>query len=164
MEQAVEQPELAQPSDHLLRNGLIWAVLIPIVGAIWAIRLFARERIGAGLAVLLTALVVIGIYILIVNPFGSGKSYSAYNATVQSEVEQTIRERIQNAGNEGTITELSCVAQSNSIMKCLAEISIQGEFGSSTDAQASYEVTIDQSNGQYIIGQPQVHTTEGSTP
>ncbi len=53
----VTTPDEAE--DHLLRNGIIWAVLVPIVGMIWAIRLFARERVGGGFAVLATVLLVV---------------------------------------------------------------------------------------------------------
>jgi len=53
----VTKAENATP-DHMLRNGIFWAVLIPIVGVILAIRLFARERVGQGFAVLGTAIVV----------------------------------------------------------------------------------------------------------
>jgi hypothetical protein len=49
-------------NDHMLRNGIIWAILFPIVGVIWAIRLFARERVGPGFAVLATAILVVLIY------------------------------------------------------------------------------------------------------
>ena len=51
-----------EPEDHLVRNGIIWAILIPIIGAIWAIRLFARERVGGGFAVLATAILVVLVY------------------------------------------------------------------------------------------------------
>lgn len=50
-------------ADHMLRNGLIWAVLIPLVGAVLAIRLFARERVGQGFAVLATAILVVLVYL-----------------------------------------------------------------------------------------------------
>jgi hypothetical protein len=49
-------------TDHMLRNGIIWAILLPIIGFIWAIRLFARERVGPGFAVLATAILTILIY------------------------------------------------------------------------------------------------------
>ncbi|MFI4977732.1 MAG: hypothetical protein ACHQC8_03505 [Solirubrobacterales bacterium] len=49
-------------NDHMLRNGIIWAILLPLIGFIWAIRLFARERVGPGLAVLATAILTILIY------------------------------------------------------------------------------------------------------
>ena len=53
-------PDEAQ--DHLVRNGIIWSILIPIIGVIWAIRLFARERVGGGFAVLATAILVVLLY------------------------------------------------------------------------------------------------------
>lgn len=51
-----------EAEDHMLRNGIIWAILLPIIGVIWAIRLFARERVGPGFAVLATAIIVVLIY------------------------------------------------------------------------------------------------------
>jgi Skp family chaperone for outer membrane proteins len=54
---------LDQPAaDHMLRNGIIWSILVPIVGAILAICLFARERVGQGFAVLATAVLVVLVY------------------------------------------------------------------------------------------------------
>jgi hypothetical protein len=49
-------------TDHMLRNGIIWAILLPIVGVILAIRLFARERVGPGFAVLVTSILVVLLY------------------------------------------------------------------------------------------------------
>ena len=51
-----------EAEDHLVRNGIIWSILIPIIGVIWAIRLFARERVGGGFAVLATAILVVLVY------------------------------------------------------------------------------------------------------
>jgi hypothetical protein len=52
-------------ADHMLRNGLLWAILVAPVGVIMAIRLFARERVGHGLAVLMVSVLVIlgGLYV-----------------------------------------------------------------------------------------------------
>jgi Skp family chaperone for outer membrane proteins len=58
-----------EAADHMLRNGIIWAILLPIVGVIWAIRLFARERVGAGFAVLATAILVVLIYFYALGAF-----------------------------------------------------------------------------------------------
>jgi hypothetical protein len=46
------RPASAGDEDTMYRDGIILAVLVPIVGLVWAARLFARERYGHGLAVL----------------------------------------------------------------------------------------------------------------
>jgi len=50
-------------SDHLLRNGIFWAILLPVVGFVLALRLFAKERVGQGLVVLIVCLLTVGAYL-----------------------------------------------------------------------------------------------------
>lgn len=59
---AVES-KVEPPADHMLRTGIVWAILIPFVGVILAIRLWARERVGQGFAVLATAILVVVVYL-----------------------------------------------------------------------------------------------------
>jgi hypothetical protein len=156
MDQAAEQQELQQPSDHLLRDGLIWAFVVPIVGVIWAARLFINDRLSEAFLVLMTAIAVVGVYILILQPFGSSSSYSAYSSNVQSQVEQTIKERVQQHSSsfeKDQIKELSCVAQSASIMKCSVAAE-EGPYYDAREGHVIYEVTIDQSDGHFLVGAP----------
>jgi cytochrome bd-type quinol oxidase subunit 2 len=49
------RPVSAGDEDTMYRDGIILAVLVPIVGLIWSARLFAKDRYGHGLAVLVVS-------------------------------------------------------------------------------------------------------------
>ncbi len=48
-------PATERDGDTMLRDGIILAVLIPVVGLLWSARLFAKDRHGHGLAVLVVS-------------------------------------------------------------------------------------------------------------
>ena len=52
------RPASTHDEDTMLRDGIILAVLVPVVGVIWSARLFAKERVGHGLAVLTISIAV----------------------------------------------------------------------------------------------------------
>ncbi len=62
-------PSDTPEGDHMLRNGIIWAILLPIVGFVQAIRLFARERVGQGIAVLCVCIVTVLAWLYVAGVF-----------------------------------------------------------------------------------------------
>jgi hypothetical protein len=57
-------PARERDGDTMLRDGVILAVLIPVIGLLWSARLFAKDRYGHGLAVLTVSGTMIVAYLL----------------------------------------------------------------------------------------------------
>ncbi len=137
--------------------GFITAILFAPVGIFFGIRLLVRERVGPGIAVILVALAVWGTgTVIVLGKDGSGpaaQNYNAHNPTIQREVETAIEDK---AASGVTVSGVSCVAQSESNLTCLGNIT--SGYG---NGQATYNVTVDTNTGHYIISSPQVSLNGG---
>lgn len=138
--------------------GFIGAVIFAPVGIFFGIRLLTRERVGPGLAIIFTAVALWGAgTVLVLGQSGSGpaaQNYNAHNPTIQIEVASAIEAKAANGGV--TVTNVSCVASSDSQMTCLGHFT--SNLGSGQD---TYSVTVDTNTGHYIINSPQVSFNSG---
>jgi hypothetical protein len=57
-------PARERDGDTMLRDGIVLAVLIPVIGLLWSARLFAKDRYGHGLAVLVVSGTMILAYLM----------------------------------------------------------------------------------------------------
>jgi hypothetical protein len=151
----------AREERSFITWGFITAVLFAPVGIFFGIRLLIRDRVGPGLAVILTAVALWGAGIVIVlGQHGSGpaaQNYNAHDPSLQSEVESAIETNSASSASGLTVSNVSCVAQSNSTMTCLGNVtSSDGSTG-----QATYNVTLDTNTGHYLIGTPAITLTGG---
>ena len=150
---AEDQPTIGQNGSAKAKQersfiawGFITAIIFAPVGIFFGIRLLVRERVGAGLAVILVAVAVWGAGIVVVlAQHGTGpaaKHFSAHDSSVQHEVEQ----QIETSSKFGSPTGVSCIASSDSAMECLGE---------KEGSQHGFTVTVDTNTGNYIIsGKP----------
>jgi hypothetical protein len=96
--------------------------------------------------------------VLVLGQHGSGlaaQNYSAHDPSVQSQVESAIEAK---AASGVTVSNVSCIAASNSTMTCLG--SVTSSYGR---GQATYNVTVDTNTGHYLIGTPSTTLNGGGT-
>ena len=110
-----ERPFYAKPAAYVL------AVLVPIVGAVIGIIALAKGRIGPGLALITTSLVVTAVFYFVLAPFTTGPA-------ITKHVESTIKTDLQSQlGTDGTVKSVDCAVDDSYNGRCFANVTADGE-------------------------------------
>jgi hypothetical protein len=127
--------------DEGTRKLVIWGwittLLIAPVGAILAIVLLTRNKVGHGVAMLVVCAVWVFVGWQLIDSASQGAETGDIEAAITSDLGAQL-------GGDGAVEDVTCARDSDTHATCYAEIS--GDAG----GNYSIDVRIDQNTGEYV--------------